>query len=133
MFLQSRVVCEKTQNINSELTEQMMIIKIRLRPPRPLTVRLTKHDEAGVCVRGAQWILGRAAEHGTVELSRNSLQNEFPAVVLLSAVQQKSAHLGPSEHGLREDLSLWTETNTEKNTDFISEAFPVKLSVLYLW
>lgn len=97
---------KKTTHIYSENTEQMIIIKI----PPPLT----KHNEAGVAVRGAQWILGRAAEHGTVELSRNSLQNEFPAVVLLSAVQQRSAHLGPGEHGLREDLSLWTDTHTPR-------------------
>lgn len=68
--------------------------------------RPTKHDEAGVGVGGAKRILGCAAKHGAVELSRNSVQNKLPAVMLLSAVQQVSSNPGPGVHGLREDLAL---------------------------
>lgn len=76
-------------------------------------VGLTKHNEAGVCVCGAQWVLGRAAEHGAIELGRNSLQNKFPSNKLLTAVQQASAHSGPGEHGLREHIALRTHQHGE--------------------
>lgn len=74
---------------------------------------LTKHNEAGVCVCGAQWVLGCAAEHGAIELGRNSLQNQFPSNKLLAAVQQASAHSGPGEHGLGEHIALRTHQHGE--------------------
>lgn len=66
----------------------------------------TKHNEAGVGVCGAEWILGRAAEHWAIEISRNSLQDKFSSNILLTAIQQTPAHLGPGEHGLWEHIAL---------------------------
>lgn len=38
---------------------------------------LTKYYEAGVSVGRSQWVLDRAAIHGSVELSRDSVQNQY--------------------------------------------------------
>lgn len=82
-------------------------------------VVLTKHNEASVCVCGAQWVLGCAAEHGAIELRGNSLQNKFPSNELLAAVQQASAHSGPGEHGLGEHISLWTHKHASVGRPFL--------------
>lgn len=66
----------------------------------------TKHYEAGVRIRGAQRILGRAAVHGAVELGRHSLQDELPALPLGAAVQQAAPDPRPGEEGLRKHLVL---------------------------
>lgn len=66
----------------------------------------TEHDEPSVCIGGAQWVLGSAAVHGAVELSRNPLQYELPPVKLGTAIQEAAAHSGPREHGFWEDLIL---------------------------
>lgn len=58
----------------------------------------------GVC--GAQRVLGGAAEHGAIQLRGDSLQNQLPALMLLSAVQEEPPDSGPGEHGLRKDLRL---------------------------
>lgn len=70
--------------------------------------QLTKHNQAGVGICGAQRILGCAAKHGAIELSRDSLQDEFPSVMDCSAIEQIPTNLGPSEYWLREDFTLWT-------------------------
>lgn len=90
-------------------------------------------------VCGAQRILGRAAEHGPVEFSRNSLQDEFPPVMLLSAVQQRPAHLGPGVNGLGEDLTLRTHTDTHSVCaaertwpGTRTTSYPIALLIIYL-
>lgn len=68
----------------------------------------TKDYEAGVRIRGAQGILGRAAVHGAVELGRHSLQDQLLPLPLHAAVQQATPHPRPGEEGLREHLVLST-------------------------
>lgn len=102
-FLQSWVVCKNTEEENVYCEHATISDE-----NEASDIGLTKHDEAGVSVCGAQRILGRAAEHGAVEFSRDSVQDQFPSIVLLAAVQQTPSDPGPGEHGLREDLALWT-------------------------
>lgn len=66
----------------------------------------TEHNEAGVGVCGAERILCCAAEHRAIEIGWNSLQDKFSSNILLTAIQQMPAHLGPGEHGLREHIAL---------------------------
>lgn len=66
----------------------------------------TEHDEPSVCISGAQWVLGGAAVHGAIELSRNPLQHQFLPVKLSTAIQEAAAHSRPREHGFWEDLVL---------------------------
>ena len=74
-------------------------------PPKD---RLTKHNETGMCVSGAQRILGRAAIHGAIELGWHSLQNQLFSLSLRAAVQQAAPHPRPGEEGFREHLILST-------------------------
>lgn len=69
----------------------------------------TKHDEPSVCIGGAQGVLGGAAIHGAVELSRNPLQHQFLPIKLSAAIQEAAAHSRPREHGFWEDFILGTE------------------------
>lgn len=59
-------------------------------------------------VRGAQRVLGRAAIHGAVELSRHPLQDELLALPLRAAIQQAPPHSCPGEQGLWKHLILAT-------------------------
>ncbi|KAG7226979.1 hypothetical protein INR49_022325, partial [Caranx melampygus] len=71
-----------------------------------LDVQPTEHNEAGVGVGGAKRILGCAPKHGAIELSRNSLQNKLPAVMIISAIQQTSSNPGPAEQSLIVQLGV---------------------------
>lgn len=75
-----------------------------LRPPS--WAQRTEHDEPDVRVGGAQWVLGRAAVHGAVELGGNPLQHQLPPVELGAAVQEAAPDPRPCEQGLWEDLVL---------------------------
>lgn len=68
----------------------------------------TKHDEASVRVCGAQRVLGRAAIHGAVELSRHPLQDQLLALPLRAAIQQAPPHSCPGEQRLWKHLILAT-------------------------
>lgn len=57
-------------------------------------------------VSGAQGVLGGAAVHGAVELSRHPLQHQLLAVVLGAAIKEPAPHPRPGEEGLREDFVL---------------------------
>lgn len=81
----------------------------RARPGYPLTpsrAGRTEHNEPGVCVSGAQGVLGCAAVHGAVELGGNSLQHKLLPVELGAAIQEAAPDPCPREHGLREDFVL---------------------------
>lgn len=68
----------------------------------------TKDDEASVRVCGPQRILGGAAVHGAIELSRHSLQNQLLALPLRAAIQQAAPHSCPGEQRLWKHLILFT-------------------------
>lgn len=68
----------------------------------------TKDDQAGVRICGAQRILGGAAVHRAIQLSRHSLQNQLLALPLRAAVQQAAPHSCPGEQRFWKHLILST-------------------------
>ena len=72
-------------------------------------------------VGGAQGVLGRAAEHGAVELGGDAVQDQLAAAVLQPPVKQGPAHPGPGEQRLREHLVLRTSGETSETREETSE------------
>ena len=68
-------------------------------------------------VGGAQGVLGRAAEHGAVELGGDAVQDQLAAAVLQPPVKQGPAHPGPGEQRLREHLVLRTSGETSETRE----------------
>lgn len=80
----------------------MRHLSVGCRPFELLVMRLvlTKYYEAGVRVGRSQRVLDRAAVHRAVELSWDSIQNQYFTKSLFTSIQQRSSHTCPCEQRL---------------------------------